>query len=327
MMKEALSFRNAFGLALVLTHFTAVEGRAQVASATTLPATVILVNFARLQGNAQGGFNTTWFEYGSSQSQVAAGTGTKIGFMNAGGFRQFDLNGLTGGTTYYFRFVGNGAAGAVLQGTVLQFKTLAALPTMTTAAASNVTQNSATMNGTFADSPTSTWFRYGTGYNQVGGHGTPDVSLKSTAVVQASAAGSLTANLTGLTAGESYFFQAAGATAGGNGYGTVKNFTMMPEVNTTPASGVSKTTATLNGSFSSKTLYTSFIYGKSATLGTLGALLGGTQVGAVNQSATSGALSYSLTGLQAGITYYFQAVSQNFGGTVYGPTLSFTTTP
>jgi uncharacterized repeat protein (TIGR01451 family) len=96
-----------------------------------------------------------------------------------------------------------------------------------------------------------------------------------------------------------------------------------PIVQTRSATGISQTSATLNGLVNPNgaQTYYSFEYGTSQSLGNSTSLLSA-GVGTTNQNVTS-----LISGLTANTTYYFRIDAQNTYGSVQGSILSFTTNP
>lgn len=104
-----------------------------------------------------------------------------------------------------------------------------------------------------------------------------------------------------------------------------------PTATTSPATQVTKTSATLNGSgvpngesttgwFRYSTAYPGTC---NDTFGTRVPASGGVALGAGNSSV---AYSYAVSGLPPGTPYYFCAIASNLSGTSFGAVLSFTTT-
>lgn len=97
-----------------------------------------------------------------------------------------------------------------------------------------------------------------------------------------------------------------------------------PTVTTNNATDIARTTATLNGAVTtggSLELTATFTYSTNALLAS-----GNTTVTAVQSPlATNGAVSFPVTGLAAGTTYYYRVSATNTNSTVDGSIVSFTT--
>lgn len=185
----------------------------------------------------------------------------------------------------------------------------AASPTMLSMPATGVTQTQATLNGTFnanGTSPMDVRFEYGT---------TTKLGKFTTYNTQVSAYGSYSDTITGLAPNTTYYFRAMGVNATSPDYGTILDFTTsgygMPSAITLPATNISQTQATLNGTFNSNGLSvdTWFEYGISSSLS------GSSSTNIISQSSTNGNMSETLSGLSPNTTYYFRAVSRSAGGT------------
>ena len=134
-------------------------------TATTVAATSVTANSATLNGTVNPGGAPTgyYFQYGTNTSY---GSSTFISNVVAGTSTVAVSNGISGllpATTYHYSLVASNSAGTNA-GTDLTFTTPAAAPTPVTVAASSVTTNSATLNGTVnpGGAATSYYFEYGT---------------------------------------------------------------------------------------------------------------------------------------------------------------------
>lgn len=189
----------------------------------------------------------------------------------------------------------------------------ATAPSITTINASSVGDTYATLKGSFNANGllTSTWFMYGAG--------SPEIVVG--AENQTASSGSVSYNLTSLTPSTTYSFKMVGRNDQGIKNGSTLTFTTLsapsaPSITTSSVSSVTNTTAILNGSFVSNgsTVTTWFVYGAADTT-----------VGTTTQTASSGSMSYTITGLSPSTTYSFRAVGNNDKGTMNGSTVSFTT--
>jgi hypothetical protein len=135
----------------------------------------------------------------------------------------------------------------------------------------------------------------------------------------------LTATLSGLQAGTTYFYRVVATNAAGTTFGTVKSFTTTgttaPVANTLDAVAVSATTATLAGQVNPKGQATAFTfeYGTTTSFGS---------ISAVDNAGAGGSLqnvTLPIAGLLPGTTYLYRLVATNASGTTAGAVHSFTT--
>lgn len=299
---------------------------------TIVAASSIAETTARLNAtvNAQGGTTSSLtFTYSTSPtfasnnltvnatpSSVTSNTTTNV---------SADISGLTGAVTYYFRITAVNTAGSVTSSSEV-FTTTPA-PTAATDTATSVTSTSATLNATVnARGNTSTVLNFT--YSTVS-----DLSSSVTTVtptpnqVSGSTNTQISANLTGLTTGTTYYFRVNISNVNGSNSGEIRSFTpsAAPTISTGSAS-TSGTSATLNGTVNpngSTLTSLRFTYSTSATL------VSDTATATVTPYAYSGAsnnsFSYVLSGLNASTTYYYRAVATNSIGTSQGTIQSFTT--
>ena len=314
-------------------------------SVTTLAATDVVDTSATLNGtvNPNGSATTGWFRY----STINPGTcndsfgireplsgGAALGGGNSPVDFAMPIGSLSAGTTYYYCALASSGVGSSV-GLVLSFTTPSA-PSATTSAASAVTSNGATLNGS-ADpnlGATTGWFRYST--TDPGScndsFGTRAPLSGGTALGAGTTAVPYSEAITGLGSGTTYYFCAIAQNAVGTAFGAVLSFTTTaaPSVTTSPASSVTSTTATLEGSANPNASASTgwFRYSTidpgtcSDSFGTRAPLSGGTTLGSGSSPVP---YSRAITGLSAGTTYYFCAIASNGAGTGFGAVLSFTT--
>ncbi len=199
-----------------------------VAAVVTGSASAVSSTRATLNGDVDPGglLATVWFEWGTdpaltgfwSTPEVAVGAGAAPVPVGA------TVTGLSAGTTYYYRIVSLNGAGTS-RGAITSFPARP-VPAVATAAATDVTDNAATLNGVVNPNgyATTAWFEWGT-----------DPSFVSYSATPGSAIGSGTADLPvsrqvpGLSAGTTYYFRVAAS----NSYGTQRDvpagFTVYPD--------------------------------------------------------------------------------------------------
>src|SRR6185369_10909080 len=209
-------------------------------SVTTLAASGITGTNATLNAtvNPNGAATTAYFQWGlttnygsfTATNSLAAGNAT-LSVSNL-------IGGLAPATTYHFRIVGGNSFGTEL-GVDLTFAT-AAVPLVTTLAASSVTATNARLNGTLTTGGlnTSAYFRYGLTTNYGSFSTTNSLPGTNTALSVSNLVGSLAPNTT-------YHFQLIATNSAGTGQGGDLTFTTQPSVTTSPATGITTTGATL----------------------------------------------------------------------------------
>src|SRR5207247_3180914 len=207
-----------------------------------------------------------YFQYGTSTTY-----GLQTGASNAGSGTtstsvSATLTGLSPGTTYHYRLVATNGSGTTQGADAVLTTSGAPAPAAVTGAASAVTPNGATLNGSVNPNGRSTnWhFEYGTstGYGsttaaQNAGSGTSPVNVS--------------APVSGLTTGRTYHFRLVATSDRGTSQGADQTFTpaSAPSATPNPASSVSTTSARLNGRINPNGQSTSwhFEYGTSTSYG------------------------------------------------------------
>lgn len=291
-------------------------------TAVTLAPSGVTATAATLNGtvNAQNSATTVTFEYGAT---IAYGTTVTAAESPVSGLLNTDvsaaISGLTGGSTYHYRVVGQNAGGT---GNGEDQTFVAGLaPTVTTNAASAVGPAGATLNGVVNANGSSTDARFEYGLTTGYGRTLP----ASPSPVTGSGDTAVTGNLTGLLPSATYHFRAVGENASGVTFGGDLTFTTdsaPPAVETTPASDVTTTSATLNGTVVANNQATTvmFQYGLTTAYGTTVTAVQ-SPVGGVVPAAVSRAVG----GLTDATTYHYRVVGQNAAGTTYGDDRTFLT--
>lgn len=231
----------------------------------------------------------------------------------------YNNSGITCSTSpsYYYRIVAKNGAGNT-QSNIFSGVTsaCASIPTVTTSAASSISVFTADVNSTINPNNASTDVSYRYGTTNTGNCSTlPLTQAGPTGLTGSSNLSGATtkATLTGLTQKTTYYFCAVATNSAGTNYGAISNFTTLgPTVQTTSASNIQVTTATINGNYGAYggvTLGVWFRYW-STNPGSTCSDSGGTRAPASgNNSSTSSVGPFSttrnLTGLADGTTYYY----------------------
>lgn len=134
-----------------------------------------------------------------------------------GAFSQ-SITGLSPNTLYYMRAWATNQAGTAY-GAVNPFTTLATTPTVVSGSASNISSTTATCSGNVTSNGGSTVTTRGVCYNTTG---TPTTA--NDIVASGGGNGTFSSNLTGLTAGTTYYWRAYATNAEGTVYGTEYSF-------------------------------------------------------------------------------------------------------
>ncbi|MDD6166051.1 MAG: fibronectin type III domain-containing protein, partial [Bacteroidales bacterium] len=297
----------------VSTTFTTEAAPVVAPTVTTLAATGVTHNSATLNGTITLG-NETITAQGFKYKTAAASTWTTV--SASGTTLVATVNTLAAETAYEFKAFATTASGTV-EGSVMTFTTTAAPvilpPTVTTLAATSVTHNSATLNGTIAagdETITVQGFKYKT-------------TAASTWTTVSASGTTITSTLNSLAAETEYQFKAFATTASGTVEGTVMTFTttaapiVAPTVATLAATSVTHNSATLNGT----------ITAGSETITAQGFMYKATAAADwTNVSATGTTLAATVNGLTPETEYQFKAFATTASGTVEGTVMTFTTT-
>lgn len=293
----------------------------------TLAATGISQTFALLEGsvNPDGAQTSYWFEYdtslslGRSTERQSAGFGTSTLRISTG------ISDLDSNTRYYFRIAAENEYGAA-RGSVLAFTTAApagSAPRAETRAATGVGLTSATVRAEINPMGAATSFRFEYGET---------ASLGSATSFESAGSGTsplnVSASLSNVSENTTYYFRAYAENQHGSSRGQILSFTTeagahgnAPTAQTSSATSVGQTFATLRGSVNPNGVPTSyrFEYGVSQSLG------GSTETLEAGSGTGSVSVSIGVSDLEENRTHYFRIVAENQYGTTRGSLLSFTT--
>ncbi len=293
--------------------------------ADTNPATSVTASDATLNATVNPhAISTAYkYEYGKSTS-----FGTVIGAFSAGTgttntSQPQAISGLEANTTYFYRVAARHGANPQTLGQVRAFTTGGAptAPAAATGAASSITGTGATVAGTVNahGQATAYVFEYGTS-TSFGSISTPTGAGSSTADLP------VTANLSGLAPGTTYYYRLVASNPSGTTNGPVGSFTTTgsaaPVVTTGAASAITPTGATLSGTVNPKGAFTTFTfeYGTSTSFGSITAVDGMLATPTLAQP-----VSMPVSGLSPSTLYFFRLVATNSNGTTNGAVMSFVT--
>ena len=288
---------------------------------TTSAATNVAAYSATLNGSVNPGGLTTsvYFQYGTT---TGYGSSTPVQAQTGNTFRNVSANisSLMANHVYHFRVVATNSGGTTY-GSDRTFTTLSATgpPVVTTNPATLVASFSAMLNGSLDPHglTTNVYFQYCT-TTSYGLTTTPQSHTGNTYL-------NISANISGLLASHVYHFRIVATNSAGTTYGSDRTFTSLsatgaPVVTTNPATNVTSSSTTLNGSLDPHGLTTSvnFQYGTTTSYGHSTAMQ--SQTGNTYRN-----IAADISGLTTHTTYHFRIVATNSGGTRYGGDRSFTT--
>jgi uncharacterized protein (TIGR02145 family) len=273
--------------------------------------------------NANGFSTTVSFDYGlttsygntatASQSPLSGSINTAV---SAG------ITGLTPNSTYHFRVKAINCEGTAIYGNDQQFLTSCIAPVASTNAASSISNTTATLNGTVNANGLSTTvsFDYGltTSYGSTATASQSPLTGSSNMVVSA--------GITGLAPNSTYHFRVKAINCEGTPvYGTDQQFITnctTPSATTNNATGISSTTATLNGTVNANNFSTdvTFGYGLTTSYGSTATAVQSPLTGSSNAS-----VSIVVNGLSPNTVYHFRIKTVNCGGTIFGLDQTLTT--
>ena len=198
-------------------------------------------------------------------------------------------------------------------------------PTATTSSSSSITSTTATVGGSANPNGADThvWFEYSTNSSMIGSISTAQQDIGS-----GGGSVGVSANLSGLAASTTYYFQIFASNSVGTNSGAILSFTtgavpQPPTVSTNTASSITSATAALNGTANPNGLDTHvwFLYSTNSSMS--GSISTAQQD--IRSGNSSVGVSANLSGLAGSTTYYFQVRASNSAGTSTGVIFSFVT--
>jgi phosphodiesterase/alkaline phosphatase D-like protein len=266
------------------------------------------------------GSSTSWsFQYGTTTAYGSSGGSGNAGSGTGAVSVVATLGGLSPATTYHYRLVATNGSGTT-PGADATFTTAMASPSVTAAAASAVTGNSAVLNATVNPNGNATSYVFQYGVSSAYGLQTASASAGS-----GTSAARVSATVRNLTPGTNYHFRVLATNALGSTGGADTTFPTSktaPSATTGGTSVVRSDSAVLTGTVNPNGVTTTyeFDYGSSTAYGSQTNLL---SVGA----GTSGrSVTATIAGLSQGTPYHYRLVAISPDGTTAGADAAFTTT-
>jgi YVTN family beta-propeller protein len=301
----------------------------------TDPSTNVTSNSATLHGrvNPGGRSTTVYFKYGTnSECSNATYPSTAIGAGTTTVNVSYDLTGLLPHALYYFKVAAT-RGGVTIYGTANQtFTTKPPTPTCTTNPATNITTDSARLNGTVNPNwaATNAYFEYGITSTP------PSYTITTTAYAIGSGSSDVpvTADITAglLLLNTEYNFRVFGTNSTGTSYGNNLTFITgnshgsAPTCITDPASNVVTDSAKLNGTVIPNEVDTDAYFEYGITTTPITYPISTTTLQPIGNGITSVALSATVSSLTPNTLYNFRVVGTNGPiTTTYGNNLTFTT--
>lgn len=290
------------------------------AAANVATSTATLNGYLTNTGGLTGAGTSYGFAYGTSTSLTGSNVATtSLGTYSGTGSFSLNITGLEQGATYYFRAFAANSAGTSTGG-VISFTTQTR-PTVVTNAASAVNVFSATLNGnitsTGGDNATVRGFAYGTNSSLTSG-------VSTTTASGSFGTGAFTYDLSGLTAGTTYYYRSYATNPQGISYGSIISVTTLADTLTLDTQAVTNIThgiATFSANITAARagLQRGFAYSTSASLSS------GVSTSTLGTYTGSGSMQETVIGLNADTTYYVRAYATKSDSTSYGNVVSFTT--
>jgi hypothetical protein len=228
------------------------------------------------------------------------------------------VTGLNYATKYYARAYGINSNGT-FYGEDQTFTTLPVVPTLTTAAITNITGNSATGGGNVTVAGGAEVTARGVVFGTE-----PNPTLATSKTEDDKGTGAFQSNLIGLLGNTTYYVRAYATNSAGTGYGpevSFKTLVDLPKVRTAAVTDITKTSAVLNGEVT---------YDGGGEVTARGVVWGSNENPTLEDNVMDGGtgtgeFSVDLTGLEIFTTYHVRAWATNSVGTAYGENISFTT--
>ncbi|MHC1775293.1 MAG: FISUMP domain-containing protein [Lentimicrobium sp.] len=228
-----------------------------------------------------------------------------------------NLTGLIPNTLYFVRAYATNSAGTSY-GNQLTFASIPNLPIIVTNDVTSITQISALSGGNITSDAGNAVFFRGVCWSF-----SSEPTISDDHTTDGNGMGNFVSNLTGLTTNTLYYLRAYAVNSNGTAYGNEISFFTLPNVTTTPVSGITQTTAGSGGEIT---------FGGGATITERGVCWSTIQNPTTADNHTSdgtgtGIYTSYLTGLTGNTVYYVRAYATNGSGTSYGSQFNFITAP
>src|SRR4029079_1487698 len=312
--------RNVTGLTAGVTYYYRVRASntcgtsasSSVITYATLPATPAIPNAdpgtaaacSQITANWTASANATAYFLDVSTVNTFASFVAGYNDLNVGNVITRNVTGLTAGVTYYYRVRASNTCGTSASSSVITYATLPATPAIpnadpgTAAACSQITANwTASANATayFLDvSTVNTFASFVAGYN--------DLNVGNV----------ITRNVTGLTAGVTYYYRVrASNTCGTSASSSVITYATSPATPAIPSAdpGTAAACSQITANWTASANATAYFLDVS-TVNTFASFVAG-----YNDLNVGNVITRNVTGLTAGVTYYYRVRASNTCGT------------
>ena len=295
-----------------------------VPTLTTTDATSITLTTAVSGGNITADGNGSVTARGVCWSTSADPTITNDKTSDGTGIGSFisNLTGLLPGTLYHVRAYATNVAGTGYGNDATFTTTALGIPVLTTTAVTSPTLTSAVSGGNVTADGGSPVTARGVCWSTTTG---PTIANPKTS--NGTGTGSFTSNITGLSAGLTYYVRAYATNSVGTAYGNEVSFNasivLVPTLTTTAVTAVTYTTAVSGGNVLADGGGT--VTGRGVCWATT---LNPTIANSVTNDGTgTGAFVSNIAGLTPGVQYHVRAYAVNSAGTAYGNEVVFTANP